>query len=273
MDLLSSFFDAEGNLVSRPRRHGKEMTARDAIGLAMLYAYVRGQQQAVDFLLEKDGNWNMTGVNDVAMRHIGAVPRLRMLMGQGTVAGDDGFAALSRSQTIEYIWGRECPNLEGRGFAAMAAMPALRGLAVSCKNVGDEALSTLPRFPALRELMPMDVPDAGFRHVGRCENLEALWCMYCRDTTDAATEHIAGLSRLKTYYAGKTRITDRSLEILGRTSSLESLEFWECAGLTDAGIAHLAALPHLRKISLGGSPRVTRRGMAVFPAFVQVDYS
>ena len=71
--------------------------------------------------------------NDEAMRHIAAIPHLRMLMGQGTVAGDAGFAALSRSQTIEYVWGRECPNLSGRGFAALADMPALRGLAVSCK--------------------------------------------------------------------------------------------------------------------------------------------
>ena len=158
-----------------------------------------------------------------------------MLMGQGTVATDAGFAALSRSQTIEYIWGRECPNLTGRGFAALSTMPALRGLAVSCKNVDDEALATLPRFPALTDLMPMDVPDAGFRHVGRCENLEGLWCMYCRDTTDAATEHIAGLTKLKTYYAGQTKITDRSLEILSRMPSLESLEFWNCARHYECG--------------------------------------
>lgn len=210
--------------------------------------------------------------NDEAMRHIAAIPRLRMLMGQGAVASDDGFAALSRSQTIEYIWGRECPNLGGRGFTALAAMPALRGLAVSCKNVDDAALSALPRFPALRGLMPMDVPDDGFRHVGRCERLEDLWCMYCRDTGDAATERIAGLSRLKTYYAGATQITDRSLEILGRMPSLESIEFYECAGITNAGISLLAGLPRLREISVGGSPNITREGMAVFPGAVHVNY-
>jgi len=33
--------------------------------------------------------------------------------------------------------------------------------------VDDEGLSALPRFPALRELMPMDVPDEGYRHIGR----------------------------------------------------------------------------------------------------------
>jgi hypothetical protein len=211
--------------------------------------------------------------DDEAMRHIAALPHLRMLMGQGAVASDDGFRALSRSRTIEHIWGRECPNLTGRGFAALADMPALRGIGVSCKNVDDAALSALPRFPALRAFMPMDVPDAGFRHVGRCENLESLWCMYCRETGDAATEHIAGLSRLKTYYAGMTGITDRSLEILGRMESLERLEFWQFAGITDAGVAQLAALPRLREISLDGLPGVTREAIAMFPAHVRVNNS
>lgn len=206
------------------------------------------------------------------MRHIAAIPRLRMLMAQGTVATDAGFDALSRSPTVEYIWGRECPNLTGRGFAALAAMPALRGLAVSCAQVDDAALALLPEFPALTDLLPMDVHDAGFRHVGRCNHLERLWCMYCRDTTDAATEQIAGLSKLKAYYAGMTLITDRSLESLSRLTMLERLEFWEVAGITDAGLKALATLPRLREISIGGSPGVTRTGLAVFPAGVRVKF-
>jgi putative membrane protein len=35
-------------------------------------------------------------------------------------------------------------------------MPSLRGLSVSCRNVDDDAISMLPTFPALRELMPME---------------------------------------------------------------------------------------------------------------------
>lgn len=211
--------------------------------------------------------------DDGAMRLISAMPRLGMLMCQGTVATDAGFAALSRSRSVEHIWGRECPNLTGHGFAAMSSMASLRGLAVSCKNVDDAALSTLPRFPALRDFVAMDVADAGFRHVGRCEQLEALWCMYCRDTTDAATEHIADLPRLKTYYAGQTRITDRSLEILARMPSLERLEFWNCAGITDAGVAFLAALPRLREIKIESCRQVTPRADTLFPAQVRVTYS
>ena len=210
--------------------------------------------------------------NDVAMRHIAAIPGLRALLAQGTVASDEGFVALARSRTLEYLWGRECPNLTGRGFAALARLPALTGLGVSCKHVDDAALATLPTFPSLRQLMPMDVSDDGFRHVGACAGLEKLWCMYCRDTGDVATGHIAGLSRLKSYYAGKTRITDRSLELLGGMPSLEELEFWEIAGITDAGIAALAALPRLRRLEVGNSPNVTRAAFAPFPSTVRVDY-
>ena len=217
--------------------------------------------------------WLGADPSDAAMRCIASMPRLRMLMCQDTQAGDDGFVALSRSQSIEYIWGRRCHNLRGRGFSALASMPALRGLSVSCKNVDDEALAALPRFPALEEFMPMDVSDEGFVHVGRCERLQALWCMYCRDTTDAATAHIAGLHNLKAYYAGSTRITDRSLEILGGISSLERIDLQDCRGISNAGIAHLASLPRLQDVSLGGLPRVTREGASVFPATVRVKYS
>lgn len=215
--------------------------------------------------------WLAFDATDEAMIHIGVMPRLRFLMCQDTVAGDEGFVALSRSQSIEYIWGRRCHNLTGRGFAALSAMPCLRGLSVSCKNVDEAALSALPRFRALREFMPMDVPDDGFRHVGRCELLEALHCMYCEDTTDAATGHIGGLSRLKCYEAWSTRITDRSLEILGRMPSLERLLFYNLAGVTDAGLADVAGLPRLREITLETLPRVTSEGAAVFPAAVCVN--
>lgn len=57
---------------------------------------------------------------------------------------------------------------------------------MSCTRVDDEALSALPKFPALEELLPMDVKDAGFRYMGA--QLEALWFMYCQDTTDVSAQ-------------------------------------------------------------------------------------
>ena len=97
MDLLHTFFDGDGRLTSCPRRHDKEMTARDAVGLALLYAYVREQRAVVDFLLEKDGNWDMVGVNNGAVLHraafAGDLEMLQRLLARGasTVNRDNPF--------------------------------------------------------------------------------------------------------------------------------------------------------------------------------------
>jgi hypothetical protein len=123
--------------------------------------------------------------------------------------------------------------------------------------VDDEGLAALPRFPSLTELMPMDVPDAGYRHIGRCPRLESLVLMYCRDTTDVATEHIASLPALKKYFASYTRITDRTPEILSTIASLEEITLDTCVGVTDKGLAALARLPRLRSLRASGMPGVT----------------
>ena len=210
--------------------------------------------------------------DDVAMRHFAAIPRLKNLRAQEAVATDDGFEALSRSQTLMGFWGRVCPNFGSRGFLAFLRMPALERLGVGCGNVDDDALAAFPHFPALRELTPIGVRDPGFRHIGRCERLDRLTCMYCRDTTDVATEHVAGL-QLRYYYAGLTQITDRSLEILGRMDSLEQIEFYECNGVTDAGLPFLARLPKLKEVALDSLPGVTLKGTKVFPTHVRVRYT
>jgi len=204
------------------------------------------------------------------MAYIAQMPYLRFLGAQDTTAGDEGFAALSRSRSIEYLWGRRCHNLRKRGFMALATMPALRGLSVSCLNVDDQAISTLPAFPALRELMPMDVPDALYRHIGRCERLESLILMYCRDTTDAATEHITGLRNLSYYFNSYTTITDRTPELLSTMDSLERITFDTCHGLTNAGIARLARLPKLRELRVSGRG-VTPQVRAAFTPSVEVS--
>jgi hypothetical protein len=217
--------------------------------------------------------WLAFDAVDESMSYIAALPHLRFLMCQDTAAGDDGFVALSRSRSIEHIWGRRCYNLRSRGFAALADMPALRHLSVSCKNVDDAGLAALPRFPALRELMPMDVPDEGYRYVGRCSGLESLVLMYCRDTGDHATEHITALPRLQKYFASYNRVTDRTPQLLSGMSTLESITFDTCAALTDAGIATLARLPRLEALSLSGMPHVTANVVSAFGPGVRVSWT
>ena len=211
--------------------------------------------------------------DDVALGHIAAVPNLRMLMAQGAVATEVGFAALAKSKTLEYVWGRDWLNFGNRGFLAFAKMRSLKGLAVSLRNVDNRTVSKLPSFPALRELTPMDVSDEAFLPVGQCAQLEKLWCMYCRQTGDVATGHLKGLTKLKSYYAGATQISDKSLKILARMKSLEHLEFRQCLQITDSGAAHLARLPRLREIEFGGDPGISREACeTIFPARVAVTH-
>jgi hypothetical protein len=210
---------------------------------------------------------------DDSMPYIAAMPVLRFLMAQDTVAGDDGFVALSRSKSIELIWGRRCHNLRRRGFQALANMPALCGLSVSCKNVDDEGVAALPHFPALRELMPMDIPDKGYRHIGNCTELDRLILMYCRDTGDVATSHITGLPKLSKYFASYTKITDRTPELLSTITSIEEVELQACPGVTNAGIATLARLPRLRELRISGMQHATRDALAGFPARIHTQFS
>ena len=207
-----------------------------------------------------------------AMAHIAALPRLRKLRAQESEATDEGFEALSRSTSLESLWGRECTHFGTRGFRALSKMPRLREMGIGCKNVADDALAAFPEFPALESLTPIGVTDPGFRHIGRCAKLVRLTCMYCRDTTDVATAHITALP-LRYYYAGLTLITDRSLELLGRMTTVEQIEFYETKGITNAGLPFLAALPQLREVTFDSVPGVTLPGTRVFPSRVRVRYT
>jgi hypothetical protein len=210
---------------------------------------------------------------DATMSYIAALPVLRFLAVQDTTAGDDGFVALSRSQSIEAIWGRRCHNLRRRGFQSLARMPALRSLSVSCKNVDDEGVAALPSFPALRELMPMDIPDEGYRHIGKCTELDRLILMYCRDTGDVATSHIVGLQKLRRYFASYTKITDRTPQLLSAMVALEEIELQACPGVTHVGIAALARAPRLRRLSLSGMQNATADAIRDFPPTVDVRFA
>jgi hypothetical protein len=216
-------------------------------------------------------SWLSIDATDDTMPALAELPHLRHLGCQDTTAGDAGFAALSKSASLESIWGRRCHNLRTAGFISLANMPSLRALSVSCLHVADEGIAALPSFPALRELMPMDVPDEGYRHIGRCEELDSLVLMYCRETGDRATEHIATLPKLRKYFASYTKITDRTPEVLSGIDALEEVEIHGCPGVTDAGVARLARLPNLREVKISGQ-HVTSAIVDAFPPGVKVQW-
>jgi RNA polymerase sigma factor (sigma-70 family) len=210
--------------------------------------------------------------DDDAMRRIAQFPNLRFLMCQDAVAGDAGFSAIAEAPRLEFIWGRHCANLGTSGFVQLSRLRNLRGLAVSCRNVGVEGLRHLSKFPRLSELMPIDVPDDGFRQIADCDQIEALYCMYCMSITDRAAEHIAGLPRLRTYQAWRTRASDQTLNALSAVTTLEHVRLSECTGVTDQGLLFLRRMPNLRIVDLERLPGVTMEGAALLPSHIRVNF-
>ena len=83
-------------------------------------------------------------------------PRSRMLMGQGTVRATTAFVT-ERSQTIEYVGGRECANRKA-GDCRTCRNAALRGWqCVKERDDEDVVHSELPGSPGL---MPRMCGDA-----------------------------------------------------------------------------------------------------------------
>lgn len=210
--------------------------------------------------------------DDIAFTFAGRMPMLRDLQAQGAIASDEGYVALSQSRTLESIWGRDMTGLGDQGFAALASVPTIRALSVNCANVSTDRLSLLREMPSLRKLTSIGIRDEGFTHVGACDQLEDLSCMYCRDTTDVAMAHIAGLPRLRQIYAGATQVTDAGLASIARIDSLEGVELCETLRVTDAGVQALARLPRLKKVSISGIPGVSALAVAAFAPSVRVEH-
>ncbi|MEO5820563.1 MAG: ankyrin repeat domain-containing protein [Vicinamibacteraceae bacterium] len=110
---VGAAFDDRGRLREEVRRQGRELTAREAIGLALLFAYVNQQPQVVDALLERDGDWNMTGVlNGTALHRAagaGDLDMVQRLVALGADASDRtnpftstpfGWAVHNRQETV-----------------------------------------------------------------------------------------------------------------------------------------------------------------------------
>lgn len=114
-------------------------------------------------------------------------------MCQDTEASDDGFVALSRSRTLEHLWGRRCYNLRRRGFVALAEIPTLAYLSVSCRNVDDEGPDLRKYFASYNR-----VTDRTPEMLATIPSPEEITFDSCAGLTNAGIAALARLPRLRT---------------------------------------------------------------------------
>jgi ankyrin repeat protein len=145
MDLLRAAFDARGRLRAAPRRAGRFLSARDALGLALLFAYVNRRDEAVDFLLAKDGNWSMTGVGNGTALHRAAsdgdLSMVRRLVARGADVSDraNPFGATPLS------WAHHAGQHEV--FAWLRASCAIDLFDAVCFDLGEHVVQRLDEDP------------------------------------------------------------------------------------------------------------------------------
>jgi hypothetical protein len=96
---VQAAFDDRGGLREEVWRNGRELTGPQAVGLALLFAYVNDQRAVVDALFERDGDWSVTGVlNGTALHRAawaGDLDMVQRLVTRGADTSDRNNAFVS----------------------------------------------------------------------------------------------------------------------------------------------------------------------------------
>ena len=104
--------------------------------------------------------------------------------------------------------------------------------------------------PTLEELVLRRalIKGAGLRHFTNLRSLDVTWSY----VEDEGMRSLAGMTKLRKFWARDTRIGDKTLKILGSLRELEDLDVGG-TDITEAGIAHMAGLTRLRKLNILGA--------------------
>lgn len=143
---------------------------------------------------------------------------------------------------------------ESAGY--LAGLPSLKKLTFSLSflisiHFDDRGLDKLQSLgPTLEELVIRRalVKGPGLRHFTNLRALDITWSY----VEDAEMGGIAGMTKLRKFWAADTRIGEKTLKILGNLRDLEDVDIGGTS-VTEKGLASLAGLTHLKKLNLLGA--------------------
>lgn len=190
------------------------------------------------------------------------------------------------------VWG---PSVTDAGLAHVAAIPKLRGLALTDTrvtadglrqlsqanelvylalhgaSVTDATLAHLDKLPKLAylQLIRTSVTDNGLALVGALRHLREVDLYEAPSVSDAGLEKLRDLCDLEALRLLGTSVTDQGLEHVGQLERLRVLHL-QGHPITDAGLAELRNLTRLTSLSLNGTA-VNDTGLAHLAQFRELE--
>ncbi len=178
-----------------------------------------------------------TDVTNAGMQHLRGMTKLQGVFCENNPDIDDrGFAALADLKNLRSIWTGNTP-LGNDGARVLAGLPELGYIRAHWTKIDNHGLAILKKAPKL-------------------ENLD----MAGQAVTDAGLAHLKDYPALKSVSLAGMKITNDGLVHLQGMKKLEGVALNDTA-ITDAGLVHLAKCTQLKRVSLVGT-KVTAQGLA-----------
>lgn len=168
---------------------------------------------------------------DMALRRVGAFPRLKRLFLTRGQATDDALAVVETLKDLEVLMIWDAEHVSDAGTRHLTGLNSLQNIHINNGQLGNKSLAV---FSGLPKLTRLSLQGNGF--------------------TDDGLKHLAAMKHLKSLWLGmgKTPFTDAAAEPLAELTDLEELDL-QSSRLSDAGIAKLAALTNLKLLYVDGS--------------------
>lgn len=221
----------EGRVSAADIRSLKNKGAIEKLSLTKMPTLTTKVAQGLSSLQSVDQLWLWCDVTRTAMRHVIALPGLRILDILNIVK-PGRLEPFSAASNLDIFRGNN--HLTEEDLLQVVACKSLRELGAQGAGLSLRAIRAILDLPKLESL---DLEGSAF--------------------TDAMAEEISASTLLTSLDVGATRITRTGLKHLCKMRQLRSLDLWANTSIQESDLDLLAALPNLEYVSVGEYSDVT----------------
>ncbi len=156
-----------------------------------------------------------TAITDAGLKKLMALPKLDYLFLGDTRITDDGLSHLAQIPTLTYLEIHQT-DVTDEGIVHLVRLANLGTLSIGSEKITDDCLGHIAKLPRLKELTirGSQFTAKGLTELGGANALERLSLYGPMDMTDAMSDALLNITRLKFLYLFDVKATDEQLELL-----------------------------------------------------------